>query len=1006
MRQPSGSVTGLAIALCISVAVPGCMPAPPIDDNGELSYFRQAVPKLLGRKAKGGDEVKLLADLSGLVGRDAVVRMLMEQAEFGAYWTDVIVDNLRMQREGNRAQQTSCFGDPMRASVTGDLANFIRTNAPGSVAPGGAFNMIDVIASAIKLDDLSPIYRAYPVPLMRHGGFFTEEQKRLAIGDAFNHALLNHQIDCLGCHNSVFSTTNGGGWDRTFAIPLQLEAAVYGPNFFDPNETKAKTYGVFRGDQQSGPTTVNPWGITSSCGSMRTSLAGLPDIDSFFAGAAGNQLGLIDVLTKFKTGSDALKASGVSRTNVPGENPTLPGDQGYAFMVAATIAENVWDRVHGEKLTIANYYPRNPHQRGALWNLTEFALIPADYSLKELVARILKGRFFNRTAPDIGGGTSAYRLQMIFDPWVQKDPRLPDPMPDPKEHNNGQGELVHRYSPNSLFRSVSAALDWPGPKRFPTNAYPSATLVKGMGQYTSDAEQGSRGVDFQGLLIWESQHGVCQKPAGAGTDWVDRLITSIPVFDAANPGFPLTVADLVETMKDWFIGEQSIGAAAPTPTDPMSPILSEQAALFALFGVPLNTTAASVAGLQAKVRQLCGVLLQSPRFLLAGLEPTTGFAAPRHRVCNGTPCAYAEMCSVYRSTLAAMGHYVDCGTNAVFPGQPPLMGFELVCPRGDCFVLSSRAASFCERNPHACVVTLPPEFLDELQCGPRGCPQPWLDIRKPTMLVWQADGVPVAAAQGATIKSRDDKEFRAVKRGDTLRAGDVLRLPPGAALEAKTDVKTFATPKGGMPSKFTSNQSALDRELIGAVERGNTVLVEALLGKRISIDARDRFGETPLMKAATAGNVAIVQLLLKHGADPGLEDARGATAADFAALRKQGAVIELLSKRGLVAKNEGELARLPPRREEPWIVLVGSDKPPPVDPSRMTPAAAWELTERGVLGTKAKSIDEIQKAREQSKFSSRGQGGVLPRSPREAREAVKFYMEHGFAKEHPDHKGK
>ncbi len=489
--------------------------------------------------------------------------------------------------------------------------------------------------------------------------------------------MLNHQLDCFACHNSVFSTTNGGGWDRTHAIPLQLEAAVYGNNFFDPVDTKAKTYGVFRGDQLSGAMTVAPWGMIDQCGAIRTSLTDLPAIDSFFAGASGNQLGLIDVVTKFKTGSDALKTSGVSRTSVPGQNPTVPGDQGYAFMVATTIAENVWEQLHGEKLTIANYYPRDRQQRNMLWNLSEFVLIPNDYSLMDVIARIMTGKFFNRTGPDVGGGTTPYRLPMILDPWVQKDPRLPDPTPDPKEHNNGQGELVHRYSPRSLFNSVAAALDWPGPKRFPDTSYPSSALVKAMGQYTSDAEQGTRGVDFQGLLSWEAQHGVCQKPDGVTTDWVDRLITSIPAFDAANPAFPLTVADLVATMKDWLIGEQSISAVAPVSSDPAVPVLSEQSALFGLFGVPLNSTAASVVGLQSKARQLCGVLLQSPRFMLAGLEPTTGLAPPRHRVCNSTPCTYAEMCSAYRTTLATMGHYIACGNHVVQPGEPPLRVSDL-----------------------------------------------------------------------------------------------------------------------------------------------------------------------------------------------------------------------------------------------------------------------------------------------------------------------------------------
>src|SRR5262245_36646711 len=280
MRPLQVPVRGVFAAIALALLHGGCMPVPPPDDNGEASFVRQVVPKLLGRKAKGAEEVKLLADISALLGREAVVRLLMEQPEFIAHWTDVIVDDLRMQREGGRQQDASCFGNPLRVSVTSDLASFVRSSAPDAIAPVGAFNMVDLIASSIKLDNLSPIYRAYPIPLTKQPG----SGGRDAVGEAFNHAMLNHQIDCLQCHSSDFSTTNGPDWYRTWAIPGRFEAAVYGSGFQDPAFTKAKTYGVFRQDQLSNGA-INPWGMTNACGSMRTSLAGLPNIDSFFAGA-------------------------------------------------------------------------------------------------------------------------------------------------------------------------------------------------------------------------------------------------------------------------------------------------------------------------------------------------------------------------------------------------------------------------------------------------------------------------------------------------------------------------------------------------------------------------------------------------------------------------------------------------------------------------------------------------------------------------------------------------
>src|SRR5207244_210173 len=84
------------------------------DDNGEESFVRQAIPKLLGRKPKGALEVRLLLEVDVQVGRAAVVHSLMQTSEFVDHWTHVVVDMLRMQRIGDRAQDPACFGAPMQ----------------------------------------------------------------------------------------------------------------------------------------------------------------------------------------------------------------------------------------------------------------------------------------------------------------------------------------------------------------------------------------------------------------------------------------------------------------------------------------------------------------------------------------------------------------------------------------------------------------------------------------------------------------------------------------------------------------------------------------------------------------------------------------------------------------------------------------------------------------------------------------------------------------------------
>jgi hypothetical protein len=1016
-------IAGTVLTVMLSLVVSACMPVPAADDNAEISFVRQAVPKLLGRKAKGADEVEALADISQLLGREAVIRLLMAQPEFVSHWAEVLVDDLRVQREGGRLQPAGCLGPPLRVggqgqpiSDNGQLAKFVRDNPPTAAAAGGAFNMSDLIRSAIELDDLSPIYRAYPIPLTNKADF----TGRTGVGDAFNHVFLTHQIDCLMCHNSQASTTNSPQWQRTHAIPIALEDAVYGCTSCTPDTDKAKTYAVFREDQLGG---IQPWGMSASCGTVKTTLPNDPqNVSGFFAGASGMQIGLLTVDGKFKSGSDTLKQSGLARLPAkPGETlPQVAGDAGYAYMVAVTISQNVWREVTGELLTIANYYPRNADQMNALWHLTEVVFIPSGWSLKTLLTKIvtMSPGYFNRKAPYVGSGTTPYQLPMLFDPWVQNDPRVPPetdmghvPSSDPDRHNNSIGEMVHRYSPRSLLYSVHAALDWPPPRRqfstntiFPSyadNAYPNAAFQKGIGQYVSDAQQGTRGVDFQGLLSWETQFGTCQKPPGVTTDWIDRLVGGIGTFDANNPGFPLTVADLVITMKDWLIQEPNLSGMSPQG---LQPPLAETTGLFNHFGVTLNTTASTVPNLAAKLRGLCGVLAETPQFMLAGIVPQGGFSVPRYRVCNGQPCTYGEMCQLYKGSLAALGQYINCGNRTVTPGSPPpkvdVGIIKDFCPKGLCGFIPWPAIYPCIKDPKLCILPDLPPPCDPRCFGPNCCGDPPFDVRRPGIFLGYAEGMKVDLAQGARILRRAGKAFEPLKPGDTLRFGDIIEVPPGARFAASGAAGAFRTPSGGMISKTLAIQRTIDSELLAAVEAGKTVSAGALLSKGADVNAVDRFGESALMKAAQAGNREMIELLIRHGANVHAEDSAGLTAFDWAVLKKQRGTSALLRERGSVPKPEATYKKAPPRTEEPWVFMVTGPsllKARAADPKLMTGRQALELNAAGKLGTQ--SLD-IRKAQERWKAASRyyrGEGGALP-DPKEAEAAVKRYMEQEFKK--------
>src|SRR5262249_29098935 len=105
------AVTGLALAASI-----GCPPAPVFptarpDDAGNYAWARQVIPILLGRKARGRDEVKAIGDLASATDRPTVVRALTKHPEFLVHWSEVLTDILRVDREGERVLD-DCYGSP------------------------------------------------------------------------------------------------------------------------------------------------------------------------------------------------------------------------------------------------------------------------------------------------------------------------------------------------------------------------------------------------------------------------------------------------------------------------------------------------------------------------------------------------------------------------------------------------------------------------------------------------------------------------------------------------------------------------------------------------------------------------------------------------------------------------------------------------------------------------------------------------------------------------------
>lgn len=498
----------------------------------------------------------------------------------------------------------------------------------------------------------------------------------------------------------------------------------------------------------------------------------------------------------------------------------VAGNEAFAYLTAANIVNNLWAEAMGAPLTIANYFPRNASEQQALWHLTEYRFIPEDWSPQAVLARALTSNYFNRKAPQSSALPSPYAIPPLLDPWIVADPRVP-PVSDPgyvaadhpDNHYNAMGEGVYRYSARSLLNSIHESLDWPQPQRFPPpSGYADQNLQRAMGQYFSDTSPGSRGTDLQGLLFWESVHGACTKPAGVSVDWIDRVVTAANGFSPASPGGPLTVEDLVVVLRDWLLGYGGIGSGAPVGMSG-----SEASALASYFGIAnLSDPASTVSNLESKLRGYCGVLAETPQFMLAGITPTGAGPKPRLRVCNGTPCSYQELCNelVPAFNSQDIGGTLICGEASVSilpPIQPPDKIWVDWCigpgcgllvdfvPKG-CFpdVLRGNPATAlsCPVEPPACDVR-----CSRIDCC--GGPSPPLAQRgeRPLVVAW-AEGARVAEARGVKIRSHEGEKFEELKPGSRLQYGDLIAIPAGAQLSFKGELASFRTPERGLPESI------------------------------------------------------------------------------------------------------------------------------------------------------------------------------------------------------------
>ncbi len=159
-----------------------------------------------------------------------------------------------------------------------------------------------------------------------------------------------------------------------------------------------------------------------------------------------------------------------------------------------------------------------------------------------------------------------------------------------------------------------------------------------------------------------------------------------------------------------------------------------------------------------------------------------------------------------------------------------------------------------------------------------------------------------------------NKEWRITSAVPRIFQQMIIRC---AEIEPGADEISFAREMRKMPGyqnliirgwlQDLQEQKAQEKHLFNAAEKNDSELIEHLVKEqRININARNRFGETPLFRAAYLNNLAAVHTLLDLGASVDLPDKHGCAPLKRAAAGGYVDVIRLLLRAGSKPNNNAD----------------------------------------------------------------------------------------------------
>ncbi|MFT5430529.1 MAG: hypothetical protein ACI9OJ_001204 [Myxococcota bacterium] len=424
-----------------------------------------------------------------------------------------------------------------------------------------------------------------------------------------------------------------------------------------------------------------PWGLSPVCGGFRRPDEVLMDdsLDTAFLVTEADASASIWDL-------EALVAAGFERLSNGGTLPeddasdqSLVGEDALIWLLAQRLSERVWEEMYGWPLTVSHGFPRVRAQRDRLTELSN-AFVGDGYSLISLIVVAALDPGFNQLPPAQCGAETDALFDPVFNPWGETDGRVGD-------IRNTVGDAVTRLGPRALLRTVSAAMGWPMPvEYFGETAEKAMLLQRQMGVFIKPSSAGFRGTSFQLNLAWEQVLGNCDSPVLAdecpyiplleaahasadapetcplcgeaadelcawddrccGVDWASicpmsctaeitdddeelRTYRQKPQAPAAPPEGDfiqriLAVTNASTTYRQVTIALKDRLLAEPSIADDEAAVIED------LLGRKLSDTLDSEA--DARLRAVCGVLLASPDFVLAGVQSSQVATTPTYVV--------------------------------------------------------------------------------------------------------------------------------------------------------------------------------------------------------------------------------------------------------------------------------------------------------------------------------------------------------------------------------------